>query len=214
VKVNPATGKQLRGFALLSPERRQEIQERGRATLRSTAAPKKWAATREQLHDLHWTQGLSLSQIADLYQVCPQSVLNRMRKLGVPRRPSSAATALRRLDPEIAKRASEARRGPKSRWWKGGLTPLYQILRTTAPMRMWRKAVFLRDDYTCQSCGKRGGNLHADHKIPFARIIAEEGICSVDSALSCARLWDTANGRTLCEGCHRATDTFGKKLSA
>ncbi len=32
----------------------------------------------------------------------------------------------------------------------------------------WRKAVFKRDDYTCQECGIRGTYLEADHIKPFA----------------------------------------------
>ena len=32
-----------------------------------------------------------------------------------------------------------------------------------------RATVFERDDYTCQYCGKRGGNLHCDHVIPVSR---------------------------------------------
>jgi len=29
--------------------------------------------------------------------------------------------------------------------------------------REWRTAVFERDDYTCQKCGKKGGELRAHH---------------------------------------------------
>lgn len=31
------------------------------------------------------------------------------------------------------------------------------------------KAVFKRDNYTCQYCGKVGGKLEADHIIPFSK---------------------------------------------
>lgn len=53
----------------------------------------------------------------------------------------------------------------------------------------WRRAVFTRDDYTCRSCGERGGVLHAHHvrswaKHPEAR-------------------YDVTNGVTLHEACHR-----------
>lgn len=35
--------------------------------------------------------------------------------------------------------------------------------RQTAEYREWRLAVFERDKYTCQKCGKVGGHLHAHH---------------------------------------------------
>lgn len=38
--------------------------------------------------------------------------------------------------------------------------------------KLWKeivKQVFLRDNYTCQYCGKRGGKLEADHIIPFSK---------------------------------------------
>lgn len=55
--------------------------------------------------------------------------------------------------------------------------------------RVFVKSVLQRDDYTCQICGKRGGNLAAHHINGFN--------------------WDADNrfnpdnGITLCESCHR-----------
>lgn len=61
--------------------------------------------------------------------------------------------------------------------------------------RLWRQAVFARDDWTCVFCGERGGKLHADHIKPYA----------VYSALR----YELSNGRTLCAPCHAGTPTFG-----
>ncbi len=43
-------------------------------------------------------------------------------------------------------------------------------LRPTASVwRVIRERIFVRDDYTCQYCGERGGRLECDHKHPVAR---------------------------------------------
>jgi DNA-binding CsgD family transcriptional regulator len=214
VRTDPTTGKQVRGFAVLDPEKRRAIQEKGRDTIRAKATTKKWSVTEVELRTLHWEKGLSLTQIAGLYGIRAQTVLNRMRKLNIPRRGSVEATALRRTDPEVARHAANARRGSKSRLWKGGRTPFYKLIRTLAIMRDWRQKVFERDDYTCQKCGKRGGHLHADHQIPMAQILLEENIQTADAAEACHRLWDVQNGRTLCVRCHRKTPTFGRHMAA
>lgn len=54
----------------------------------------------------------------------------------------------------------------------------------------WRMFVFSRDDYTCQVCGARGGDLEAHHLESYA-----------DN--KSARL-DPENGVTLCEKCHKS----------
>jgi hypothetical protein len=83
-------------------------------------------------------------------------------------------------------------------WKKGAKTPENLRFRLSVAYKEWRTAVFERDSYTCQGCGKRGGRLNADHIKPFADHPE-------------LRL-DIDNGRTLCEPCHRQTDTYGLKL--
>ena len=89
-------------------------------------------------------------------------------------------------------------RGARSHWWKGGITPLNERIRKSLPYRQWREAVFKRDAWTCVLCKQRGGRLNADHIKPFSRFPELR--------------FDINNGRTLCEPCHRKTDTFGWKL--
>lgn len=97
---------------------------------------------------------------------------------------------------ERRKRKSERMKGAKSKWWKGGLTLINKKIRTSFEYRIWREAVFKRDDWTCVWCGERGGKLNADHIKSFA--VFPELRFSID------------NGRTLCIPCHKKTDTWGR----
>ena len=89
-------------------------------------------------------------------------------------------------------------RGEKCWNWKGGVTPLYKEIRKSLGYRLWREAVFARDNYTCVRCGQKGGSLHPDHIKPFCDY--PELRFAID------------NGRTLCESCHRKTDTWGSRV--
>lgn len=70
-------------------------------------------------------------------------------------------------------------------------------IRASARMQRWRRAVFGRDNYTCQLCGTRGGYLEADHIKPFAYYPALR--------------FSLENGRTLCGPCHKSTPTYGER---
>lgn len=89
--------------------------------------------------------------------------------------------------------------------YKGGLTRsnLYWQIRKTFEYRQWRSDVFTRDDFTCQECKIRGGDLHAHHKKEFARILDEYSIKTIEQALSCPELWNINNGETLHKVCHK-----------
>lgn len=88
-------------------------------------------------------------------------------------------------------------RGETHWCWKGGITPKNEKIRKSKKYQDWRKAVFERDNYTCVWCGKVGEILNADHIKPFS--LFPELRFSID------------NGRTLCESCHKKTDTYGRK---
>ncbi len=81
--------------------------------------------------------------------------------------------------------------------WQGGKSTIHEILRHSLEYRLWRTAVFERDNYTCIWCGQVGGKLNADHIKPFAYY--PELRFAID------------NGRTLCESCHKTTDTYKQK---
>lgn len=95
--------------------------------------------------------------------------------------------------------------------WQGGKVTLSKLIRNSLPYRQWRDDVFTRDDFICQICGIKGGELNADHIKPFSVILDEYNITTFEQALLCAELWNINNGRTLCRPCHLTTDTWGNK---
>jgi hypothetical protein len=99
--------------------------------------------------------------------------------------------------------------GEKGSNWQGGKTPLNHSIRTCSEYISWRDQIFKRDNYTCQFCRKIGGKLCADHIKPFATILKENNVNSLESALLCKELWNIGNGRVLCYECHMNTDTYG-----
>ena len=95
---------------------------------------------------------------------------------------------------------SERTKGAKNVNWKGGPTRLSWTVRQTAEYATWRKSVFERDNYTCQKCGAKGVELHADHIRP---------VCAYPELA-----YELDNGQTLCVPCHKATPTYGKRALA
>ena len=91
-----------------------------------------------------------------------------------------------------------SRIGDKHWNWQGGITPENKRIRNSKDYILWRTAVFMRDDYTCQGCRQIGGDLEADHIKPFA--LYPELRLAID------------NGRTLCIDCHTQTETYGGKI--
>lgn len=62
-------------------------------------------------------------------------------------------------------------------------------IRGSLEMKLWKETVFKRDDYTCDYCGKRGGDLHAHHLRSFSNFPEVR--------------FDVDNGMTICVKCHR-----------
>ena len=79
--------------------------------------------------------------------------------------------------------------GEKHPNWKGG-----RQVRNMTKQLQWARKIFERDDYTCQDCGKRGGDLQAHHIKGFTDYPDLR--------------WELSNGQTLCKPCHYKTYRF------
>jgi 5-methylcytosine-specific restriction endonuclease McrA len=74
--------------------------------------------------------------------------------------------------------------------WNGGITPIYRKLRRTKKYDKWRKAVYKRDNWTCQRCGKRvrSKDIIAHHIMEFRKYEKLR--------------YEVKNGITVCRSCH------------
>ena len=98
---------------------------------------------------------------------------------------------------EHKKKIGLANSGENNGSWKGGATPENKRIRNSIEFRLWREAIFARDNWTCQKCKTRGGKLHPHHIKAFA------DYPEIRFALD--------NGITLCKDCHKKTKNYGNK---
>lgn len=79
-------------------------------------------------------------------------------------------------------------KGEEHNWWKGGITPINKMIRTSSEYKDWRSNIYEQQDYTCQCCGFKGKKLNCHHINSF-------------SEYEDLRV-DDNNGITLCIDCH------------
>lgn len=90
--------------------------------------------------------------------------------------------------------------GENAPGWKGGLTSLNVRGKNNSDYSNWRDAVYAKDWYTCQCCGKSKGIIkNAHHILPYA---SNEYL-----------RYDVNNGICMCKECHYTTvkDSFHNK---
>lgn len=105
------------------------------------------------------------------------------------RKKIGTASRGRKHSEKTRRKMSKSHSGERCWRWKGGITSENQKIRSGIEFRLWREAVFARDNWTCQKCGdKKGGNLRAHHIRNFAECL--ELRTSIE------------NGITLCVDCH------------
>ena len=106
----------------------------------------------------------------------------------------------RKHSEEHKKKNSVAHKGCKNPWFgkRGEDTPRWNTNLEDADRKdrrhypeytTWRKAVYERDNFTCQKCGKTGGRLNAHHVEDYA---TNKGLRTTVS-----------NGITFCVVCHK-----------
>ena len=105
--------------------------------------------------------------------------------------------------------------GSKNPRWKGGITPLHQMVRDCERYLNWRTLVFSRDLFTCVQCGQVSGDIEAHHKVKFSSILSvflltynqfspiEDKETLVRLAEKFEPFWNIDNGETLCKKCHK-----------
>jgi len=85
----------------------------------------------------------------------------------------------------------------KCHLWKGGITEVNLAIRKGIDFKLWREAVFKRDNYTCQRCSSnKSGTLNPHHIKNFSKYVKLRFVIS--------------NGITLCKKCH---NEFHKRYS-
>ena len=144
--------------------------------------------TRKKISDALYKGGKKKSQCVD----CGISLSNPTAL-----RCKKDAGSFRFKNPEERLKQSRRLLGEKSPNWQGGKTNESLRIRHSIEYRLWREAVFARDNWTCVLCSERGCVLNADHIKSFA--LHPDLRFAID------------NGRTLCVPCHKKTDTYGNK---
>ena|SRR3990167_8188143 len=90
------------------------------------------------------------------------------------------------------KKAYKEGRMPKGdkHWnWKNGVTSNKKKIFRSLKYKLWRNAIFKRDNWTCQKCNQIGGKIQADHIKRWSDYPE--------------LVFDLNNGQTLCLKCHR-----------
>lgn len=105
--------------------------------------------------------------------------------------------------PNYGKLYSETHCKELSPTWKGG-TSYHRVERSTYEYRQWRKAVFVRDKFTCTCCGAR------NYK-GLGKTVRLEAHHIDDWKNNVDKRYDVDNGATLCQDCHiKFHSLFGK----
>lgn len=154
-----------------------------------------------ELYDLYVNQKMTTKEIGNIFGLSAGSILKRLKSLGISRRHADeympywynfkgGREQMDAINHDFARRVKSScrQRNINIDQWQGFTHDLDTLERNSAKYLHWRQTVFERDNYTCQKCGKRGGNLEAHHIDNFHDYIDLR--------------YDLNNGTTLCRKCH------------
>ncbi len=177
----------------LCPAYRERASQRQLGESNSFYGKKHTAATKAQMSGDRKGEGNSFWGRTHTEEGKAQISASRMGKAAGPDnprfgKPRSQATRDKIGETRVRKGLSAGRNNPN---WRHGQSGSRKCAMATRRYKKWRESVFVRDDYTCQECGQRGGDLEADHIKAWAYYPELR--------------YAVSNGRTLCVGCHRLT---------
>lgn len=157
--------------------------------------------TKEILTNLYTVQHKSAVEIGKMYGVSDGTVLNSMKKYNIPSFSNSEAYKIYLYEKGGLEKARKSQstmenriksscrqRGINIEDFEGFSTTEQHMARNNTYYKEWKRKIFERDNYTCQCCGIRGGNLNAHHLYNFSEYKDLR--------------YDINNGITLCEKCH------------
>ena len=157
--------------------------------------------TKDELYELYRVQKLSAKEIASIYGVTDGAILYQLKKFGIPAYSLSEAINIYLYEKGGIEKARETQstmenriksscrqRGIAIEDFNGFSTTEEHMARNNTYYKEWIRKVFERDNYTCQCCGKRGGNLNAHHLYNFSEY---EDL-----------RYEVSNGITFCKQCH------------
>lgn len=157
--------------------------------------------SKDILEDLYFLQHKTSEEIGEIYGLSGNTIINIIRSYGfdIPSRSELMSTYLyekggiekargNQSTMENRIKSSCRQRGIAFEDFDGFATTEQHMARNNTYYKEWKNNVFKRDNYTCQCCGKRGGNLNAHHLYNFAEY---EDL-----------RYDVDNGITFCEYCH------------
>lgn len=157
---------------------------------------------KELLYHLHYFNNLSITKIAKELNCSHMTIYRAFKRFGIQCRKSELLIGKHQGGRPIGAipwnkgitglsigwpKGKSRPRGKDSPSWRGGEERYSRI--NDVYLKTWRKAVYTRDNYTCQYCGARGVKLNAHH-IKFWRDYPE-------------LRYTVSNGETVCIPCHK-----------
>lgn len=132
-----------------------------------------------------WNTGIPLSE--EQRAILSKSAKQRTGK----KSPRYGVTLSEKTKNKIADKLKGRFRGEENPQWKGGQPNPRHKWHSRHEYKEWRSAVYERDNYTCQMCGKKSnGDIQAHH---------------ISTWYEAPELrFEVSNGITLCESCHRS----------